>query len=256
MIENNSENFNNETNGSLQFYSLPAEPIVKDRRNELDTKVWFEYNAKLQQKKNKARKLLVEMGVLGKKGENEYDHYKYFTEAQYKEVANKVLSQAGLEIKTNLVEMNNYSVQNSKTPVGRTAKMQYLIIDSETGFYEDTIIEGEGLDRGDKAGYKAYTGAFKYFIANTFFIPTGDDPESESPEEKEDTNQSKSKTKGKEPVKATKKQIESIKQLFSDDEITKALELVKKEKLEDLTIYEASSLISKRAKKEEDKENE
>lgn len=52
---------------------------------------------------------------------------------------------------------------------------------------------------------------------------------------------------------ATKTQIETIKKIYSDEELQKALNLVKKEKLEDLTVYEASSLISKRKKGEETK---
>jgi hypothetical protein len=46
--------------------------------------------------------------------------------------------------------------------------------------------------------------------------------------------------------KATEKQIELIKELYSEEEIIKALDLVKKDKIEDLTVVEASSLISKR----------
>ena len=38
------------------------------------------------------------------------------------------------------------------------------------------------LDKGDKAGYKANTGAIKYYLANTFMVATGDDPETETPE--------------------------------------------------------------------------
>lgn len=48
--------------------------------------------------------------------------------------------------------------------------------------------------------------------------------------------------------KATEKQIELIKKLFNEEEIIKALDLVKKENIEDLTVVEASSLISKRKK--------
>jgi hypothetical protein len=36
---------------------------------------------------------------------------------------------------------------------------------------------GEGQDAGDKAVYKAMTGALKYCLLKTFLIPTGDDPE-------------------------------------------------------------------------------
>lgn len=148
----------------------------------MDIKDWLSLNAKLSQKKNKARQKLVEMGVLEKKGKNKYDNYKYFTEAQYKDVANKIFVEAGLELKTSEKSYEKFETKNPKTPVGRIVEMEYTLTDTETGFYEKTTLRGEGLDRGDKAGYKAYTGAIKYYLANTFLIPTGDDPETESPE--------------------------------------------------------------------------
>lgn len=154
------------------------ETEIKDNLlKELKIEKWLEFNAKLNQKKNKARKELVLMGILEKKGKNDFDHYKYFTEAQYKDVANKLLSNNQLDIKVTEEEYIEYTVENSKTPIGRIVKMRFTLTDMETGFYEESIIRGEGLDRGDKAGYKAYTGAIKYYLANTFLIPTGDDVE-------------------------------------------------------------------------------
>ena len=165
----------------------------KDLKDLLDIKEWLNLNAKLSQKKNKARQELTKMGVLEKKGKNTYDNYKYFTEAQYKDVANKLLSNAGLELKVTEKEYFKYSMQGTKTPIGRITKMLFTLTDMETGFYEESVIRGEGLDRGDKAGYKAYTGAIKYYLANTFLIPTGDDPETESPNVEEKTPNTKSK---------------------------------------------------------------
>jgi hypothetical protein len=46
---------------------------------------------------------------------------------------------------------------------------------------EFTVI-GEGQDRGDKATYKAMTGATKYALLKLFLIPTGDDPEKDEDE--------------------------------------------------------------------------
>lgn len=41
---------------------------------------------------------------------------------------------------------------------------------------------GEGVDAGDKAAYKANTGALKYALRQTLLIETGDDPDHETPE--------------------------------------------------------------------------
>ena len=73
---------------------------------------------------------------------------------------------------------------------------------------------------------------------------------------KEEKEAKKENATRKEKVKATASQIETMKKLYSEEELQKALSLVKREKLEDMTVYEASNLISKRAKKEEVKENE
>lgn len=55
---------------------------------------------------------------------------------------------------------------------------------------------------------------------------------------------------------ATEKQIANLKKLYSEEELVKALGIVKKTKIEDLTVQEASSLIAKRIKKDEAKTNE
>ena len=52
---------------------------------EIETAEWLKLNAKLQQKKNALRKALKDKGILPKAGVNEFDRYKYFSEAQYKE---------------------------------------------------------------------------------------------------------------------------------------------------------------------------
>ena len=40
-------------------------------------------------------------------------------------------------------------------------------------------VAGEGADVGDKAPYKAMTGALKYALLQSFLLSTGDDPEDE-----------------------------------------------------------------------------
>src|SRR5262249_36903978 len=42
---------------------------------------------------------------------------------------------------------------------------------------EDCQVLGEASDAGDKAAPKALTGAYKYFLRQTFLIETGDDPD-------------------------------------------------------------------------------
>lgn len=148
---------------------------------KLEIKDWLELNAKLQQKKNALRKVLSEKGILKREGNNTYDKYKYFSEAQYKELFTALFSSVGLELTSNEVAYNHFD-GTDKMPFGVNVTWEFTLTDIETGFYEKSIITGEGLDKGDKAGYKANTGAIKYYLANTFMVATGDDPETESPD--------------------------------------------------------------------------
>lgn len=161
--------------------------------DKLEIKEWLSYNAKLQSKKNALRKLLKEKGVLQKDSMNTFDNYKYFSEAQYKKLFTELFSQVGLELKFTELAYDTFE-GSAKQSNGRMPKLEFTLFDCETGFYEKTNITGEGIDKGDKAGYKAYTGALKYYLANTFMVATGDDPEKETPEENMNKKVSKQKS--------------------------------------------------------------
>lgn len=149
---------------------------------KLETKDYLSLNAKLAQKKNALRKSLSYKGVLKKEGTNTYDKYKYFSESQYKELFTDLFAQHGLELSFSEQDYTTF-VGTEKQSNGRLVKLVFKLTDTETGFWEETEITGEALDKGDKAGYKAYTGALKYYLADTFMVATGDDPEKDSPAE-------------------------------------------------------------------------
>lgn len=203
----------------------------------LDPEDWLKLNTALQQKKNALRKALKEKGILKRAGQNDFDHYKYFSEAQYKELFTELFSQTGLELKFNEVDYLPFDGPE-KQANGRMVRLEFDLIDTETGFYETTTITGEGIDKGDKAGYKAYTGAIKYYLADTFLVATGDDPEAESPDEKMNTAK-----------KATDNQIATIRKIISETNIPVLLRYYNVEKLEDLTIQQASDCIRKKGVK-------
>lgn len=138
-------------------------------------------NAKLQTKKNLLRKALFKKGVVARDKTNEYDRYKYFSEAGYKKLFTELFSNAGLELTSSVEEVERFNVEG-KQPNGRQVKVKFQLHDTETGAFEESYFYGEGYDKGDKGLYKAYTGALKYYLANTFMVATGDDPEVESPE--------------------------------------------------------------------------
>ena len=196
---------------------------------------WLELNAKLQQKKNALRKDLKERGILKKGGKNDYDNYNYFSEAQYKVLFTDLFSSHGLELKFNELEYETFT-GSEKQANGRMPKLDFWLFDIETGFFESTTITGEGTDKGDKAGYKAYTGALKYYFADTFIVPTGDDPEKESPE---------AKMNDKGGRKASAKQIELLAKNYTWDNLAKLLEMNGIDRLEDMPMAKASELIGK-----------
>lgn len=201
----------------------------------LEPKTWLELNAKLQAKKNALRKDLKSKGILKKGGQNDFDHYSYFSEAQYKELFTELFSKNNLELKFSELDYGTFE-GTGKQCNGRLTKLEFTLYDVETGFFETTVITGEGMDKGDKAGYKAYTGAVKYYLADTFLVATGDDPEKDSPQETMNTKTER---------KASPKQIELLSRYYTGENLARLLKENSITKIEDLPMVTASNIISK-----------
>ena len=208
---------------------------------------WLELNAKLQQKKNALRKELKEKGILKKDKTNDFDHYNYFSEAGYKDLFTELFSKHGLEIKFDEIEYGMFETNSEKQPNGRLPKIEFRLFDIETGFFESTTITGEAIDKGDKAGYKAYTGALKYYLADTFMVATGDDPEIESPDAKGNSKTDRKTTQkgNNDSKKASPKQVEILEKNYTGENLEKILQANGVERLEDISMVKASELIGK-----------
>lgn len=198
----------------------------------------FDLISKLQKKKNKLRKALKEKGILPKGAHNDYDDYEYFSEAQYKELFTELFSEYGIELSINEVDYGTFE-GTAKQPFGRIVTLACTLVDIDTGYGETSRHTGEGLDRGDKAGYKATTGAIKKFLSSTFLVATKDDPEREDPKV----------TQKKAPVvipgTITEGQLKLLKSLFKDNkqELKALMNPFKKKLIEELNIEEASIII-------------
>lgn len=203
--------------------------------DKLEPIEWLKMNASLQQKKNVLRRLLNEKGILQRGGKNDFDHYSYFSEAQYKQLFTELFSTVGLEMKFTELAYDTFD-GTGKNCNGRMPRIRFDLFDIETGFFESTIITGEGMDKGDKAGYKAYTGALKYFLADTFMVATGDDPEKDSPDQQ--MNQRGVR-------KASEKQLAILRQHYQGGNLMHLLEVNNIGRLEDIPMAKASELISK-----------
>ena len=196
---------------------------------------WLKLNAALQKKKNKLRMKLKEKGILKRGGQNNFDKYTYFSEAQYKLLFTELFADCGLELKFTELAYEMFE-GSEKQHNGRQVKILFTLTDAETGFFEESAITGEAMDKGDKAGNKAYTAALKYYLADTFLVATGDDPEVDSPEETANTKTEK---------KASPKQIELLKARCSEEQIAWILKTNNITVLEDLPMSKASEYISK-----------
>jgi hypothetical protein len=93
---------------------------------------------------------------------------------------------------------------------------------------------GEAFDRSDKSLYKAYTGALKYYFANTWHVPTGDDPEADK------TKPTDKPEEPEAPVAIQNWQIDIFKKVMTPEALTLFLTRNKLEKLEDMTFEDAN----------------
>lgn len=208
--------------------------------------------AKLQKKKNEIRKELNEKGKLTNGEVNEYDNYQYFSEAQYKELFTELFSKHGIELFIDEIDYGTFE-GTDKQPFGRTVTLACTLIDVDTGYSESSRHTGEGLDRGDKAGYKATTGALKRFLSSTFLVATQDDPEREDDKSKSKpapgTNKRSTQTINRKKGSITPGQKTAIKTLFKDDVDTLKTILktnYKVSKVDELSVENASQLIANR----------
>jgi len=232
-------------NNDLNMPTLPTSESIRLTGELINSEKELELNSKLQKKKNKIRTALKEKGILPKGAVNEYDNYEYFSEAQYKELFTELFSENGIELYINEIDYGTFE-GTEKQPFGRTVTLSCKLIDIETGYSESSNHTGEGLDRGDKAGYKATTGALKRFLSSTFLVATKDDPERED-EKPINKKPAVQKQSTKKVTKGTISPVQdkTIRTLFKDDKksLSVIIKKLKKVKIEELTKEEASEII-------------
>ena len=136
-------------------------------------------------------------------------NYSYAGEAALIEAIRPAMIEAGITMHVSNIQhvaSNEYTTKNG-------AVMHSLSIICQVTFTHgasDTSITaqafGEGADSGDKAAYKAQTGAYKYALRQTFCIETGDDPDKYSSDEQEKKPEEK-KPEEKKPAKSDKAKV-------------------------------------------------
>jgi len=131
----------------------------------------------LRQKLAEVRRRL---GYVQKRGHNERFNYSYVTAADIAGSIGDLLAELGVVIIPRLEEISYESAAGRGEAV-RMARvvMAYTFADVDSGEELTAKVAGQGLDAGDKAPYKAMTGALKYALLQSFLLATGDDPEEE-----------------------------------------------------------------------------
>jgi len=127
----------------------------------------------------KLAEVAAEVDCVPKRGKNTFHNYDYATEADIQAAVRKGLSGRGVMILPSAEELSWRDVKTkSGTHTIATLHVKFTLTD---GLGEvDLWAYGEGQDVGDKATYKAMTGALKYLLLKLFLIPTGNDPEADS----------------------------------------------------------------------------
>jgi len=121
------------------------------------------------------------IGYVQKRGFNERNNYSYVTAADLAGAVGDILAELGVVIIPRLESISYEPNAGGRSEVARAAQvvMSYTFTDVDSGDEITTKVAGQGLDAGDKAPYKAMTGALKYALLQSLLLATGDDPEDE-----------------------------------------------------------------------------
>jgi hypothetical protein len=116
-----------------------------------------------------------------KRGHNERKNYNYVTAADIAGAVGDILAELGVVVVPRLESISHEPSRMARSEVEHVAHvvMAYTFMDVDTVEEITVKVAGEGLDAGDKAPYKAMTGALKYALLQSFLLATGDDPEDE-----------------------------------------------------------------------------
>lgn len=136
-----------------------------------------------QTKPNLAQRLLAiteEIGTVAKDGRNEFQNYDYAREVDFVNALKPLLVKHGVIIipEGQVTNLSPSGKDGKSTLTTIVMKYRIVNVDNQEDYYLAQA-PGQGMDSSDKGVYKAITGAKKYFIANTFMVATGDDPEAD-----------------------------------------------------------------------------
>lgn len=165
----------------------------------------------------KLAKIMGKIGVVPKTGFNNFHKYNYTTEADVQAITSNRMAEENLIMIVIEVENETRQVttRGGKTEFIYRGTFDFQIHDGDSGEMLTMRVSGEGQDAGDKAAYKALTGAHKYALMKLFQISTGDDPERQEEPPQQNKQQKQPPQKNDERQEAIKRIGEYRKQLSS-----------------------------------------
>lgn len=129
---------------------------------------------------SKLAEIMGEIGRISKGGTNSAQGYKYVMASQVADAVREKLAAHNVI----MLPVGADVVESGRTPSEKqsllTIRFTWRFVDGDSGETLDFQSIGTGADSGDKAAYKATTGAIKYALLTAFLIPTGDDPENDA----------------------------------------------------------------------------
>jgi hypothetical protein len=129
---------------------------------------------------SKLAEIMGEIGRIAKGGTNSAQGYKYVMASQVADAVREKLAAKNVI----MLPVGADVVESGRTPSEKqsllTIRFTWRFVDGDSGETLDFQSIGTGADSGDKAPYKATTGAIKYALLTAFLIPTGDDPENDA----------------------------------------------------------------------------
>lgn len=129
--------------------------------------------------------IMSECGAIGKDRRNSQQNFNFRGIDDVMNAMHPLLAQHGVFVVPEVIE----STRDERT-TAKGAGLIYSILKVRFTFYAAdgssvaAVVQGEGMDNGDKASNKAMSAAFKYALFQVFCIPTEEmtDPDAETPE--------------------------------------------------------------------------
>lgn len=141
--------------------------------------------------------IMEEAPAIGKDKINQQQGFKYRGVDDVMNVFQPILAKHHVFVVPEVI-----SAEREERQTNRGGNLIYSILRVKFTFYAEdgssvfAVVQGEGMDSGDKASNKALAIAFKYALFQVFCIPTEEmkDPDAETPEESKPKRSSKKKT--------------------------------------------------------------